>query len=954
MVQNIQVIHDSIPGRLRLKLPQLIDDPSLARRLEQELLANPTIKQAHVSDLTASVLIHYTPSANSAAILHIASGALSSSQHPRQNVSVQGWWRFTEAQLFRELGAGATGLSMEEAERRRGLFGSNVLATTQPVDRWSLFTRQFNSLPIALLCASAAFSVVTGGLLDAVLVAGVVAANVVIGYKTESKAEAIINAFIQHERPIAIVRRDGQLIEISSDLLVPGDVILLMPGTVIAADARILVANELSIDESLLTGESAPVVKTYDVIATEVPIAERHNMAFAGTGVVSGTGLAIVVATGTHTEMGRIAHVIANTEQTQTPMQRQLDRLGTQLTYASLISSAAVFGLGALRGTPVIDLIRAATALAVAAIPEGLPTVATSVLATGLREMQQHHVLIRRLAAVETLGSVSVLCFDKTGTLTENRMTAVTIVTNSNRYSVLDGFPHDHPLLRQLLLVASLCSETEINHGRETSTVNGSPTESALILLAMRAGVDVVAVREQNPMIGRALRNEQRRYMKTVHRNDEGSFAAVKGNPLDVLAMCQHYMEEDTVLPLDQPKIDAITADNDDMMKHGLRVLGFAFASESGALIWLGMIGLTDPARPGIRLLIHQFHEAGIRTVMLTGDQAGTAMSIADEVGLADDITVLDGSEFHDLTAGQLADLVPAIDVFSRVSPLHKLDIVRALQQAGDVVAMTGDGTNDGPALRAADIGVSMGMNGTDAAREVADVILAEDDLTTMIVAIRHGRTIYSNIRKAVHFLVGTNSSEVMLTLAASTLGAGRPLNPAQLLWLNLVTDVAIAFSLGFEQPESDVMAQPPRISNEAIITARDYRRLMKKAGLFSASALATHFYGMTRYGPDGGGIAFTSLIAAQLFDGLSSRSETKPFWQLSNNPYLTRSIIGLLGVQAAAMLWPVSRAVLGVAPLDLLDLGVVTLGAGVPFLITETLSKSGTETVPLLGLETK
>jgi Ca2+-transporting ATPase len=960
MIQSISVIHAHIAGRLRVKIPAIMQRPRLSRRLEEELEARESITSVKANSHTGTVLVTYPRNMEVDAIVSAIADAVSDASLSRRTASTVMWWTMNQYDIFQKLSTSHSGLSQADADERRRQLGPNLPQQVEEPSRWAIVARQFNSLPIAVLCASTAFSLVTGGLVDAALVGGVIAANVLIGYATESRAEATLRNYMRLDRPSALVRRDNQVSEIRSELLVPGDIILLMPGTVLTTDARVLVSNELTVDESLLTGESMPVLKVATLVSGGAVLADRYNMLYSGTTVVAGNGSAVVIATGRNTEASHIAAVIASTERTQTPMQRQLDHLGRQLTLASLLAGGTVFILGLLHKTPLLEIMRVSAALAIAAIPEGLPTVATTILASGLYRMQRHKVLIRHLSAVETLGSVSVLCFDKTGTLTQNKMAASRLTTNGHRFSVRDGFklgmhevdPTDYPGVVELLRVIVLCSEVEISDGQQTSIINGSSTETALLAIALRAGINVQAERKRYPRLLLNLRSEHRRYMKSVHMlDDDQAYIAVKGNPSDVLHMCDRFMDDDGPRRLSNQHRQDILAQNDDMMAQGLRILGFAFDQrpdeQERSLVWLGLVGLADPARPGIGGVIDRFHQAGIRTVMVTGDQSGTALAIANELGLADHIRLMDDTSFTELLPDQLAAEVPNIDVFSRVSPVHKLDIVQALKQADAVVAMTGDGTNDGPALRAADIGVTMGLNGTDAAREVADVVLADDDLSTLIVAVRNGRTLYSNIRKSVRFLVGTNSSEVLLTVQAAALNAGQPLNPAQLLWLNLITDVAIAYSLGWEQSEADVMLQPPRPRDEKIISGQDFRRLLTKGGLLSTTSLLAHFYGMGRYGPGGGGIAFASLVLAQLLDGFSSRSETTRAWDLKPNRYLRRTVLGSLLIQAIAMLWPVSRAVLGVAALDWRDIGVIGLAAGVPVLATE-LAKPGKKPIDM------
>jgi Ca2+-transporting ATPase len=495
--------------------------------------------------------------------------------------------------------------------------------------------------------------------------------------------------------------------------------------------------------------------------------------------------------------------------------------------------------------------------------------------------------------------------------------------------------------------------------GGSNHVLNGSSTENALILAAISAGIDIAEARQDYPLLENFLRNGKRRYMMTIHGLADGRrFIAAKGDPTDVVALCKYARSPDgDIIALHKSDRERILSKNEAMSRNGLRVLGFASADHAPAfslppknLVWLGLIGMADPVRSDIVGVLQEFHDAGIRTVMVTGDQAGTASAIAEQVQLSPTRKIVDGMTFLQGTNEEIVEHVGRYDVFSRVSPAHKLDIVQAMQRSGLRVAMTGDGTNDAPALRAADIGVAMGRHGTTAAREIADVVLAEDDLSTMVIAVRQGRAIYANLRKAIHFLVGTNSSEVFVTLGAAACGMGQPLNPGQLLWLNLVTDVAIAYALGLEPVEYDVMQQPPRPPEENIIRPGDYRRLALKSGLFSVSALATHIYGMARYGRSGGGIAFSTLIGAQLLDGLSSRSETQPAWSMPQNRTLTLAITGTAALQGMVSLLPFTRRLLGLAAFDLLDLGVIAAGSLWPFLLVETVIKPNAVEQPALA----
>lgn len=922
----LTVLHAAVPGRLRVALPGLQYHADLARALERAALRLGGITLARANATTGTLLITHDAALTEPEARARIEEAWAIARGLRAAPEIA-WWTLDTAATARHLDAPLTGLTAAEAARRRTRSGANVIAPPTESSLWPILRGQFTNFPTLLLCASAAVSFATGGLADALLIGGVVAVNATLGTLTEANAERIIGAFIRYEQTEAEVDRDNTPHTVAATDLVPGDVLLLTPGSVVPADARLIEAQDLTVDESMLTGESLPIAKTTDPIAarTAPPLAERTNMVFAGTMVVSGTARAMVVATGANTEIGQISAAIAGTERQQTPMQRQLDQLNAQLSGIGVLSAVAMFGIGLARGLGVAALARTAVALAVAAIPEGLTTVSTTVLASGLREMRRNDVLIRHLGAVETLGAVDAVCFDKTGTLTQNRMAAVAFTGEGDR--------------RALLRVGVLCNDSDVTNGTHAHILNGSSTENALLLAAIDGGLDIEQLRRDHPLLSSDRRTERQRYMITRHADAARILVAVKGSPADVLDLCRAAAGAHGVAPLDEARRAAILAENERMAARGLRVLGFAHGCDESDLVWLGMIGLSDPLRPDMPDVIAAFHGAGIRTFMITGDQAATARAIAEDLHLAPDITVFDGGEPR--TPEQWLQDSAAAQVFARISPIQKLNVVRGVQRAGHIVAMTGDGSNDGPALRAADIGVALGRNGTDLARDVADVVLANDDLQTMIVAVRQGRSISANIRKAVRFLVGTNGSEVMLALTATSLGLGQPMNAAQLLWINLLADIAVAYALGFEPPEADVMAAPPRPRDAPILDAREYRRLALKSGLYSASALTAHIYGLARHGGAGGGIAFSTLIGTQLLDGLSSRSTTTPFWRLPPNPTLQASLLGLLGLQAAVSLLPATRRMLGIAPLGWLDLAVIAAGSFGPFLAVE-LSKPG------------
>jgi P-type Ca2+ transporter type 2C len=972
-------VHVRVPGRARLKIPAIHRNPEAAFAIESHLRRRDGIISASANGWSGNLMVLYQQDRTLDDVLEAVRDVVAATAACTQTTTTEraaqpkdldtsaaqpadatSWWQRTVDETLAVLGTtAADGLSSDEVARRRARYGANLLAAASGRSDFAILLDQFRSLPTVLLLGSTVLSAVTGGLLDAALIAGVVAINATIGFTTEREAERTIRSLATLGHPPVPVRRDGALRELALEDIVPGDVLLLPPGTRVAADARVIASEELAADESALTGESVPVTKHAEAIALpSPPLAERANMVFRGTSIASGHGVAVVAATGAATEIGRIEALVASAERPQTPMQQQLERLGRQLSLGSLGACALAFAIGLWRGLGAIEMLRSAAALAVAAIPEGLPTVATTTLALGIREMQRHNVLVRQLDAVETLGAVSVMCFDKTGTLTVNRMAVTGVVADRKLFAFRDGQyilsgaaadPSLHPELMQILKIAALCNESEIVSGTTTHEISGSPTETALLVAAMAAGLDIAALRAAHPVSTRIYRSETRRFMMTVHIVPDGALLAVKGSPGDVLALCRWQLRDGRRKRLGKARRATIEAANEQMASQGLRVLGFAYAPigrdqepETKDLVWLGLMAMADPTRPGMRELMQSFHRAGIRTVMITGDQSATAYAVGKELALsqAEAMEVLDGPKMDSASSEALAAVLPRVDVFARTTPAHKLEIVRALQQADRVVAMTGDGINDGPALRVADIGVAMGRGGTEAAREIADVVLADDELRTMIVAVEHGRTIYRNIRKSVHFQVATNGGELVVCITALAVGAGQPLGPVQLLWLNLVNDVLPALALGLEPPESDVMALPPRKRSRPIIDAQDYHRIAVESGVIGGSALLAHLYGVARYGAGGGGIALSSLTLSQLLHAISCRSEGSVVFaqrRLPPNPRFNYAIGGLIALQALVTALPPTRRLLGLVLPTPLDAAIIGATAGLPFLFAET-----------------
>ncbi len=861
------------------------------------------------------------------------------------------------------------GLSAPHALQRLDRYGPNVLSVQKPRSAWSMVAGQLINPPVALLGLSAVVSVATGGVADALVILSVVAINAAIGYSTESAAEKIIGSLGQMTPTHAKVIRDGQRVSVPVEDVVPGDILILEPGTYVPADGRLISSNRLTVDESALTGESLPVGKRHGLVAPEdTPLADRKNMVHRGTVATGGSGLAVAVSTGRHTEIGVIQSLVGEVKTPDTPMQRQLDEMGTQLALLSGAVCVGMFGLGIVRGFGLLQMLKSSISLAVAAVPEGLPAVATTTLALGIREMRKRKVLVRQLPAVEALGSIQTLCLDKTGTLTENRMRAVGLELPGDSIALTpDGFQSEageafalagRADLERLFEAVVLCSEVKFVDQGDGLKLDGSPTESALIEIALAAGADIQAIRARHPSIKTVHRAEDRPYMVTVHENSGAEhLIAVKGSPSDVLALCTRRCQPDgTAIELDDAQRVAIHERNEHLAGRALRVLGVAYghsaetstAAVTGNLVWLGLASMEDTIRPGMDQLMAKFHAAGIDTVMITGDQSTTAFSVGQRLGLSGDkpLEIIDSSSLEKLDPEVLSGIVNDTAVFARVSPAHKLRIVQSLQKAGRVVAMTGDGINDGPALQAADVGVALGERGTEVARSVADVVLEDDNLHTMITAVEQGRTIYANIRKSLRFLLSSNLGEIEIMLIGTAIGAGEILNPIQLLWINLITDILPGLALAMEPPEQDVLKQPPRDPKEPIVRNSDAKRLVRESLILTAGSMGVYGYSLMRYGglsANAGTNAFMTVTLAQLLHAVSCRSERSSVFDPESRPpnrYLTYSVAGSILLQVAAAYIPPLRALLRLAPVGPADWLAIAAGATTPFLVNEGIKR--------------
>ncbi len=821
----------------------------------------------------------------------------------------QTWFACSTEEVVRQLGADPRqGLNETEARERLRRYGPNALEQVEPLSWRTLLVRQLKSLIVALLAAAAIVSFLFGEYLEAGAILGVLVLNTLIGFVVEWRAQRSMEALRRLVEVTAKVCRGGALQEVPAHDLVPGDLLALEAGDLVSADARVLEANSLAVDESSLTGESVPVDKSSSAIADPgTPLAERINMLYGGTTVVRGSARALVVATGAETELGEVARLVGEAAEQETPLQRRLEALGRTLVWIVLGVAVVVVLAGVWTGKAesregLIELIETAVALSVAAIPEGLPVVATIALAIGLREMARKKALVSRLDAVETLGSTRVIATDKTGTLTENSMRAVSVLLCGEEASVdrrddrvslvttAGAVDPTAPPTQDMLLACVLCNNAAVrpreNLDGEWETV-GDPTEAALLVLARELGLESEAAQEAWPREREVPFDSETKCMVTVHRAPEGGFRAyVKGAPGVVVPACTHELAADGGRrPVDQGRRGELERRCEGMAERGLRVLALASkgldsvdAEARSGLVFLGAVGLLDPPRRDVAAAIAACQGAGIRVVMVTGDLAATGAYVAREVGiLREGEEVISGRELAELSDEELRRRLPRTSVFARVTPADKLRIVRAFQEEGEVVAVFGDGVNDAPALKQADIGVVMGQRGTQVAKEAGDLILQDDRLPTIVSAVEGGRVIFRNLRKFVVYLLSCNIAEVMLILAASLIRMPMPLKPLQILWLNLVTDVFPALALGMERYPGNVMAEKPRPAWEPFLGRTQYRAILGYGSLIAVCVLGA-FMGAQWWLGLGLGVsitvAFFSLALAQVFFVLKVKAE--------------------------------------------------------------------------------
>ncbi len=872
------------------------------------------------------------------------------------------YYKLSVDETLNELNADSAGLSSERAAERLAQYGPNKLKEAEKPGFRKRFLTQMKDPMLIILLAAAGVSALTGAIAgesewaETIIILAVVLLNAVLGVLQESKAEAAIEALQTMTAATCKVLRDGKMAVLHSDELVPGDVVLLEAGDAVPADGRIIESASLKIEEAALTGESVPVNKMLDALGAaqkqaDVPLGDRKSMCYMGSTVVYGRGKTVITATGMSTEMGKIAGVLSNTKDEQTPLQRKLDELGRLLSKMVLGICVFIFAFnlfmarGELTASghaleAVLKTFMVAVSLAVAAIPEGLATVVTVVLSIGVTKMSRENAVIRRLTAVETLGCTQVICSDKTGTLTQNKMTVV-----------------EH--IGETLSVASamaLCSDAVLN---DEDQAEGEPTECALVNFACSVGAKKRDLEKKSPRIDEAPFDSARKMMSTVHKSGEDFVQYTKGAPDALLSRCTHYFESGKILPMTDAKRREILNSNKAMADRALRVLAvakrdWAEKPENNApeylerdLVFLGLTGMIDPIRPEVKAAIAECRGAGIRAVMITGDHRDTAVAIAKELGIiTDESQAVTGAELDRFSDEQLRERVTEYGVYARVQPEHKTRIVQAWKARGAVTAMTGDGVNDAPSIKSADIGIGMGITGTDVTKNVADMVLADDNFATIVVAVGEGRRIYDNIRKAIQFLLASNMSEVLGVFCATLMGFTL-LNPVHLLFINLVTDCFPALALGMEKAEPDVMNRPPRNSREGIFAGGLLGDIIYQGILVTALTILSYWMGNffetgvfslpAGVSEHGMTMAFLTMSMCEIFHSFNLRSQRNSVFSLhGQNPVLWAAMIGSLILTTAVLEVPFLANAFGFTPVGAAEYGVALCLAVLVILVVE------------------
>ncbi|MFC2049997.1 calcium-transporting P-type ATPase, PMR1-type [Chloroflexota bacterium] len=884
----------------------------------------------------------------------------------------ENWHTLEVPDVLASLDSKRDGLSQEEAQHRLAQFGYNELAAGEKVSPWKIFLEQFKNFLIIILLVAVVLSAVVGEVADAIVIFVIILFAAGLGFIQEYRAERAMEALKRMAAPLASVLRDGNETEIPANELVPGDIILLRTGDRMPADARLIEAVNLKADEASLTGESLPVEKINKLLPGEISVGDRKNIVFMGTAAVYGRGTAVVTATGMATEFGKIATMLREVKKEQTPLQINLDKLGKWIAIGSLALCFILAAIGVLRGHEILEMLIWGVSLAVAAVPEALPAVVTISLALGVQRMVRRHALIRKLPAVETLGCTTFICSDKTGTLTQDQMTIRRLYVDSKLIDVtgvgyepkgefqLDGKsfnPEENAALQRLLQIGSLCNDTSLTSADDVWGIKGDPTEGALVVTAAKAGLWQKELQSQSPRINEIPFSSETKRMTTVHQTSQGKIAYSKGAPEVILNSCQHIYRDGQETKLNDADKNNILSVSTEMAGDALRVLGVAYkrlpdtaTTTEGIeqdMVFAGLAGMIDPPREEVKEAVKLCDQAGIRSVMITGDHKLTAVAIAKELGILKKGTAFTGAEIDNLSDEEFEALAEKIDVYARVSPTHKLRVIEALTKKGHVVAMTGDGVNDAPALKKADIGVAMGITGTDVSKEAADMILTDDNFASIVSAVEEGRGIFGNIKKYLVYLLSCNFGEILLMASVILFGplmglpAGIiPLIAIQLLYVNLATDGLPAIALSVDPPDPDVMKHKPRPRSQTIFTG-PVLRYLAGAGIWTALVTLGVFLWAINSGKgplEAQSMCFVTLILIEFFNAFNCRSLEHSLFKVG--PFTNKWLLLAIGWECIMLClvvyWPVLQGPFNTFALTPTDWVIAILSASTIFIAAE------------------
>ncbi|MBA4534863.1 MULTISPECIES: calcium-translocating P-type ATPase, SERCA-type [Brevibacillus] len=891
------------------------------------------------------------------------------------------WYQVPLAEIPRMIGSDVqNGLTQEEAATRRQKYGKNQLAEAEKIPLYVVFMNQFKDFMVGVLVVATILSFFLGEYLDAIAIIAIIFLNGVLGFIQEAKAERSLNALKDMAAPMARVIRNGNLDMIPATLLVPGDLILLEAGDRVPADMRLINANRLEIEESTLTGESIAVMKTANVIESTgaVPLGDQKNLAFMGTMVAGGTGRGIAIEIGMSTEIGKIAHLINQADKIETPLQIKLEQLGKTLVWIALLLTIFVIVAGVWHGQELMTMFLSGVSLAVAAIPEGLPAIVTVALALGVQRMIKRNAIVRKLPSVETLGCASVICSDKTGTLTENKMTVTHLWHSGKSFDVTgNGYEPNGEItwqgksikatidqgLTQICQIAEKCNNAKLVNAQQkersklilsknisTWNVIGDPTEGALLSLAYKALKEGKKQGDPTIRIDELPFDSERKMMSVVEQSPDGKTELLTKGAVEALLMnSSHIYWQGEIIPLTNAHRIEVAKQTEEMASRALRVLGFAYRSlqnyKSGEkssiletnLTFLGMVGMIDPPRQEVKSAIQLCRQAGIKTVMITGDHKITAEAIGRQIGLmpGGNSHVLEGATIDEMTEEELMQTVEKVYVYARVSPEHKLRIVKALQNCGHIVAMTGDGVNDAPAIKASDIGIAMGITGTDVTKEAASLVLRDDNFTTIVSAVEEGRNIYDNIRKFIRYLLASNVGEILVMFFAMLMGLPLPLLPIQILWVNLVTDGLPAMALGIDPSEGDTMRHKPRKKHENIFARGLGWKIISRGfliGTMTLGAFIVAYYENPNDLTHAQTVAFATLVLAQLIHVFDCRSEHSVFHRNPfSNKFLVWAVLSSMALVLVVIYWDVMQPIFKTTSLSLRDWALIFVAAGIP-----------------------